>query len=69
VCDQCLREANAAFHISALLDSGVGIGVVFFKGCMRARSGADRDRASTSATWLPPCALRFERARSTIPFQ
>ena len=28
MCEQRLREANAAFHISALLDGGVDIGVV-----------------------------------------
>ena len=32
MCEQCLREANAAFHISALLDGGVDIGVVFVQG-------------------------------------
>ena len=32
MCEQCLREANAAFHISALLNGGVDSGVVFVQG-------------------------------------
>ena len=32
MCEQCLGEANAAFHISALLDGGVDSGGVVVQG-------------------------------------
>jgi hypothetical protein len=57
VCEQCLREANAAFQSSALLDGGVGIGVVFVQGMHEGevrRGSRSSQHAGDMATALRP---------------